>query len=179
MLLSVARHLSQEANRMESIKGRGAVVTGASRGIGKAIATALAREGVNLVLAARGTEDLEKTAKELEAEYGVRVFTVRCDVSRREDLEVLAKESVAKLGRVDALINNAGVSSQSLFHKQNVDDIQKLLFTNFFGYVALTRLLINHMVENKGGHVITSCPARPSSTRRRVRSSSTARSSGR
>jgi len=139
---------------MESIKQKAAVITGASRGIGKGIAIALAREGMNLCLAARGEQELEATARAIADEFGVKVFTVKCDVSKREDLERLATEAVAKLGRVDALINNAGVSSQSLFHKQDIEDIHKLMYTNFFGYVALTRLLINHFVENGGGHVV-------------------------
>jgi short-subunit dehydrogenase len=139
---------------MESLKTKGAVITGASRGIGKGIARALAKEGMNLVLAARGQEELEATAREIESEFGVKVYAVRCDVSKQEHLENLAKEAISKLGRVDALINNAGVSSQSLFHKQDINDIQRLMYTNFFGYVALTRLLINHFVESGGGHVI-------------------------
>ncbi len=139
---------------MESLKGKGALVTGASRGIGKAIATALAREGMNLVLAARGRDEISELCAELMEAYSVRAYPVVCDVSKQADLERLAVEAVERLGRVDALINNAGVSSQHLFHKQPIEDIPKLMQTNFFGYVMLTRLLINHMVENGGGSIV-------------------------
>jgi 3-oxoacyl-[acyl-carrier protein] reductase len=139
---------------MESLKGKKAVITGASRGIGKAIAAALAGEGMDLCLAARGKEDIAALAKELSRDYGIKAYAVPCDVSRQKDLQRLADTAIKKLGRVDALINNAGVSSQSLFHKQPVEDIPRLMQTNFFGYVMLTRLLINHMVDNGGGSII-------------------------
>lgn len=139
---------------MKTLSGKKAVITGASRGIGKAIATALAREGMDLCLAARGREGLSELAKGLSRDFGVKVYAVPCDVSKQKDLQRLADTAVKKLGRVDALINNAGVSSQSLFHKQPVEDIPRLMQTNYFGYVMLTRLLINHMVEHGGGSII-------------------------
>jgi 3-oxoacyl-[acyl-carrier protein] reductase len=139
---------------METLRGKKAVITGASRGIGRGVAKALAAEGMDLVLASRGMDELKPYAKELSGWYGVKVYAVRCDVGRQKDLERLADTAIRKLGRVDALINNAGVSSQHPFHKQPVDDIPRLMQTNFFGYVMLTRLLINHMVEKGGGSVI-------------------------
>ena len=139
---------------METLKGRTAVITGASRGIGRAIARALAAEGMDICIAARGADALHEIAAELSREYGIKCHPVPCDVSKQADLEFLAGTAIAKLGRVDALINNAGVSSQSLFHKQPPEDIPRLMQTNFFGYVMLTRLLINHMVEKGGGSII-------------------------
>jgi len=139
---------------METLKGKSAVITGASRGIGRAVATALAKEGMDLCLAARGKEELQALARELSKAHGVKVHAVVCDVSKQKDLERLAAAAVKKLGRVHALINNAGISSQYPFHKQPIDDIPRLMQTNFFGYVMLTRLLINHMVENGGGSIV-------------------------
>ena len=146
--------LEGRISQMENLKGKTAVITGASRGIGRAIATALAREGMDLCLAARGAGELTALADGLSKEHGVTVHAVACDVSKQEDLERLAETAVLKLGRVDALVNNAGVSSQHPFHKQPLEDITRLMQTNFFGYVMLTRLLINHMVEQGGGQVI-------------------------
>jgi len=139
---------------MKNLKGKTAVITGASRGIGRAVAIALAREGMDLCLAARGKDELAATAREISKAHGVKVHPVVCDVSKQKDLERLAATAIKKLGRVDALINNAGVSSQHPFHKQPVEDIPRLMQTNFFGYVMLTRLLINHMVEKGGGAII-------------------------
>ncbi|HAJ56450.1 MAG TPA: hypothetical protein DCL35_01625 [Candidatus Omnitrophica bacterium] len=139
---------------MSELKGKNVIITGASRGIGRAIAESLAREGVNLAIAARGKEALDKTAQEISLKYKVRVIGVPCDVSKQADLENLVSVSLKEFKKIDALINNAGVSSQYPFHEQPLEDIEKLMYTNFFGYVMLTRLLINHFVENKGGAVI-------------------------
>lgn len=139
---------------MSQLKGMNVIITGASRGIGRAIAESLACEGVNLVIAARGKDVLAKAADEISAKYKVRVVGVPCDVSKQADLQNLVNVSLGEFKKIDALINNAGVSSQYPFHEQPVEDIEKLMYTNFFGYVMLTRLLINHFVENKGGAVI-------------------------
>jgi len=139
---------------MTALKGKNVIITGASRGIGRAIAESLAREGVNLVIAARGKEVLEKAALEIGAKYKVKVLGVPCDVSKQSDLENLVNVSLKEFKKIDALINNAGVSSQHPFCEQPLEDIEKLMYTNFFGYVMLTRLIINHFVENKGGAVI-------------------------
>jgi len=139
---------------MSTLKGKTALITGASRGIGRAVAERLAGEGMSLVLAARGKEALEATAREISKKHGVRVLGVAADVSKMDDLKNLADTAIRELKKVDALINNAGVSSQYPFHQQPLEDIEKLMYTNFFGYVMLTRLLINHFVENKGGAII-------------------------
>ena len=139
---------------MTELKGKTAIITGASRGIGRAIAESLAKEGMNLVIAARGKETLEETAAQITKKYKVRVLGVPCDVSKQADLENLVRVSLKEFKKIDALINNAGVSSQHPFHEQPLEDIERLMYTNFFGYVMLTRLLINHFVENKGGSVI-------------------------
>lgn len=139
---------------MTGLKGKTAIITGASRGIGRAIAESLAKEGMDLVIAARGKETLEQTAAEIAKQYKVRVIGVSCDVSKQADLENLVRVSLREFKKIDALINNAGVSSQYPFHEQPLEDIERLMYTNFFGYVMLTRLLVNHFVENKGGAII-------------------------
>lgn len=139
---------------MENLKGKTVLITGASRGIGRAIAESLAKEGMNLVIAARGKEALEKTAAEIAEKYKAKVLGVPCDVSKQADLQNLVDVSLKTFKKIDALINNAGVSSQYPFHEQPLEDIERLMYTNFFGYVMLTRLLINHFVANKGGAVI-------------------------
>jgi 3-oxoacyl-[acyl-carrier protein] reductase len=139
---------------VSTIKGKTAIITGASRGIGRAVAAALAKQGAHLCIAARGGVELRALADELSAEHGVQVHAVPCDVSRRKDVEALAEAAIQRLGVVNALINVAGISVQSLFHKQSIDDIESLMQTNFFGAVALTRLLVNHMIERGGGSIV-------------------------
>lgn len=137
-----------------TIKGKNAIITGASKGIGKAIALRLAKEGVNLVLAARTPTVLDETAREIKKVSKVKVFGIPCDVSRLEDLKKLVDVAMKELGGIDILINNAGVSSQYPFEKQPLEDIERLAHTNYLGYVRLIRLVINHMIEKKSGAII-------------------------
>ena len=139
---------------MSELRGKTAIVTGASRGIGRSIGEALAKEGMNLALAARGKEVLEKTAKELSEQYKVKILPVPCDVSQQKDLENLVTAAIKEFKKIDALINSAGVSSQHPFQDQPAEDIPRLMYTNYFGPVMLTRLIINHFIENKGGAII-------------------------
>jgi len=139
---------------MSKLKGKTAIVTGASRGIGRALGVALAKEGMDLVLAARGREVLEETAAGLSREYDVRVLPVACDVTLQSDLENLATTAIREFKKIDALINSAGVSSQHPFQEQPLEDIARLMYTNYFGAVMLTRLMINHFIENKSGAII-------------------------
>jgi len=139
---------------MKELKGKTAIITGASRGIGKAIAITLAKLGINLVIAARGKEELEATAEEISNKMKVEVLAVPCDVSKLSDLENLVKETLARFKKIQILINNAGVSSQYPFEKQPIEDFERLAHTNYLGYVRLIRLVINHMIEQKEGAII-------------------------
>lgn len=136
------------------LKGKTAIVTGASRGIGKALAQTAAGLGINLVLAARSPGPLQQTARELSDTYGVQVIGVPCDVTRLDDLEKLAQTAQKEFGGIDILINNAGVSSQYPFEQQPLEDFERLAHTNYLGYVRLIRLVINDMIARKSGAII-------------------------
>lgn len=136
------------------LKGKNCIITGASRGIGKAIAMRLAQNGVNLVLAARTKDTLDQAVKEIESKVKVRVIGIPTDVSRLNDLQKLVTVALKEFKTIDILINNAGVSSQYPFEKQPMEDIEKLAHTNYLGYVRLIRLVINHMIERKEGSII-------------------------
>jgi len=139
---------------MSDLRGKTAIVTGASRGIGKALASTAASLGINLCLAARGEGPLKETTEELKKKYKVEVIGVPCDVTKLSDLENLVNKTREKFGKIDILINNAGVSSQYPFEKQPIEDFEKLAHTNYLGYVRLIRLVINEMIENKSGAII-------------------------
>jgi short-subunit dehydrogenase len=139
---------------MTNLKGKTAIVTGASRGIGKALASTAAGLGINLAIAARKVEPLIETANELKKKFKVKVMPVSCDVTKFEDLERLVKQAKEEYGSIDILINNAGVSSQFPFEKQPFEDFEKLVHTNYLGYVRLIRLVINDMIERKSGAII-------------------------
>jgi 3-oxoacyl-[acyl-carrier protein] reductase len=136
------------------LKGRTAIITGASRGIGKAIASTCASLGINVAIAARNEGPLKETAEELRKRYKIEVLPVATDVTMLSDLENLVNKTKEKFGRIDILVNNAGVSSQHPFHKQPFDDFESLVHTNYLGYVRLIRLVINEMMQQKSGAII-------------------------
>lgn len=136
------------------LKGKVAIVTGASRGIGKALACTAASLGINVAIAARGEGPLKETAQEIAKKYKVEVLPIACDVTKLEDLENLVNKTREKFGKIDILINNAGVSSQYPFEKQPIEDFERLAHTNYLGYVRMIRLVINEMIERKSGAII-------------------------
>ena len=138
----------------QGLKGKVAIVTGASRGIGKALACTAASLGINLVIGARNQAPLKETAEEITGKFRVQVLPVSCDVTKLEDLENLVKSAKEKFGKIDILINNAGVSSQYPFQDQPIEDFERLAHTNYLGYVRLIRLVINDMIKNKSGAII-------------------------
>jgi short-subunit dehydrogenase len=138
----------------QELKGKVAIVTGASRGIGKALASTCASLGANVTIAARQEGPLKETADEISKKYKVEVLPVACDVTKLEDLQNLVNKTKEKFGKIDILINNAGVSSQYPFHEQPIEDFERLAHTNYLGYVRLIRLVINDMMKQKSGAII-------------------------
>ncbi|MFA5270741.1 MAG: SDR family oxidoreductase [Candidatus Omnitrophota bacterium] len=136
------------------LKGKTAIVTGASKGIGKALAETVASMGANVAIAARTEGPLEETAQGISSKYKVEVLAVACDVTKLEDLENLVNKTKLKFGGIDILINNAGVSSQYPFNEQPIEDFERLAHTNYLGYVRLIRLVINDMIKAKSGAII-------------------------
>jgi 3-oxoacyl-[acyl-carrier protein] reductase len=139
---------------MDHLKGKNAIITGASKGIGKAIAMKLAEKGVNLILAARTQPVLDETTAEIRKKYGVKCLGLSTDVSKLDDLKRLVDTAMREFKTIDILINNAGVSSQYPFEKQPLEDIEKLAHTNYLGYVRLIRLAIPYMIERRQGAII-------------------------
>ncbi|VAX34937.1 3-oxoacyl-[acyl-carrier protein] reductase [hydrothermal vent metagenome] len=140
---------------MLDLKGKSAIITGASRGIGKAVALKLAQSGVNVLIAARNQTTLDEAVDDIKGKaLDVKVIGLAADVGKLEDLQNLNDTAMREFGGIDILVNNAGVSSQYPFEKQPLEDIEKLAHTNFLGYVRLIRLVINHMIEKKSGAII-------------------------
>jgi short-subunit dehydrogenase len=134
---------------------RTALVTGASHGIGPFIVRALAKEGMNLVLAARSADELEQvaTAPDIRA-TSVHVLTVPTDVTKRDALSALVSAAERTFGSVDVLVNNAGGDLQREFHNYSADDVEALIRLNLTGPVELTRLLLPGMLQRKQGHIV-------------------------
>ena len=112
------------------MKNKVVIITGASSGIGKACAWIFARNGAQIVLAARNLEKLSLVGKELK-EQGFNAFVVQADVSKEEDCQRLISETVTKFKVIDVLINNAGISMRATLEQAEVSVIRKLMEINF------------------------------------------------
>ena len=132
-----------------AIKGKTALVTGASMGIGRGIATALAREGVKLAVVARRRSLLE----ELEKELGQKLVIIECDLMKENASEKIARAALDGLGSVEILINNAG-GSRKFTLESNDDQWEEALTLNFRRHRQLTHLLLGQMMEKKWGRII-------------------------
>jgi 3-oxoacyl-[acyl-carrier protein] reductase len=138
---------------MQSLKGKTALITGAGKGIGKAIAQALAEEGVNLGLIARTESDIQKLAEELK-QKGVQASYATADVSSRSEVDKAVKELTAELGSFDILVNNAGTARFGKFLELEPDEWEQQVRVNLFGVYYTTRAVLPSMIEKKAGDII-------------------------
>ncbi|HZZ72474.1 MAG TPA: SDR family NAD(P)-dependent oxidoreductase [Pirellulales bacterium] len=132
------------------------VVTGGSTGLGRAMAQGFAANGAHVVIAARTFDDLQATAAEIRRQYGApgrEVLPVACDVTKAEDVERLFAETLARFGRLDVLVNNAGRSARGQAIDTTPEEFQQLWELNFLGAVRCTRAAIKHLLA-AGGHLI-------------------------
>ena len=132
-------------------KDKVVVVTGASSGIGLAVCREFAKNKARLVLAARSEEKLAEIAGELASQ--TEVIYVRTDVSVEDDCRKLMEAAVSHFGRIDNLVNNAGISMRALFKDLDLDVIRKLMDVNFWGTVYCTKYALPHLLESKGSVV--------------------------
>jgi NAD(P)-dependent dehydrogenase (short-subunit alcohol dehydrogenase family) len=136
------------------LKDKVAVITGASKGIGKAIALALGREGCLIAMAARGMEDLNRTADEVR-QANCDVLAVAADMTVPDDISKFMKETISRFGTVHILINNVGgVGSFSPFGKLSDDDWYHILTLNLMSAVRMTRLVLPYMQKQRFGRII-------------------------
>lgn len=130
-----------------------AIITGASSGIGQATAKELAAKGYHVMLAARREERLVELKKEIEAEGGSADYKVT-DVTSAEEMKSLAKETLEKTGRIDVLVNNAGLMPLSFMNKLKIDEWDKMVDVNIKGVLYGIAAVLPIMEEQKSGHII-------------------------
>ncbi|MDO3693573.1 3-ketoacyl-ACP reductase [Wenyingzhuangia sp. chi5] len=138
---------------MNNLKGKNALITGAGKGIGKAIALALAAEGVNVALLARTEEDLLAVAKEAMA-LGVKVVTAVADVASLEEVNKSTGVIFNKFDHIDILINNAGIGKFGKFMELSIKDWEQIIQVNLMGTYYVTRAFLPQMIERKSGDII-------------------------
>ncbi|HTI92276.1 MAG TPA: 3-ketoacyl-ACP reductase [Puia sp.] len=138
---------------MQSLKGKNALITGAGKGIGKAMAIALAAEGVNLALIARTEKDLRALAQELKPS-GVKVEFATADVSSREQVDLAVEQLTKALGPLDILINNAGIGQFGKFMELSPEEWEQIVKINLFGPYYVTRAILPSMLERQTGDIV-------------------------
>jgi len=126
------------------------VITGASSGIGKSLANEFAKRGANLVLGARHFVNLCTVTQKLEQEYHIKAVAVQCDVTVEEDCKVLINQALVTFGKIDVLVNNAGISMRALFTDVDLKVLKSVMDVNFWGAVYCTKYAMPEILKTHG-----------------------------
>jgi len=138
---------------MNDLKNKNALITGAGKGIGKAIAIALAKEGVNVILVARTQSEIDEAAKEV-SNLGVKSFAITADVSSIDSVNNAVEKAFAEFKTIDILINNAGIAAFGKFLELEPTDWERIIQVNLMGTYYVTRAVLPNMIERQIGDII-------------------------
>lgn len=137
-----------------SLTGKNALVTGASRGIGRAIAVELAKNGANIAISYVNNKDkAEEVVNEIKR-YGVKAIAIKADVSQEEEVLNMVKIVKESIGSIDILVNNAGINRDNLLMRMSTEDWDKVIDTNLKGTYLCSKALIRDMIKKKSGKII-------------------------
>jgi 3-oxoacyl-[acyl-carrier protein] reductase len=138
---------------MTNLKNKNALITGAGKGIGKAIALALAKEGVNVILVSRTQLDVEQLAVKIE-NLGVKSLALTADVADINSVNTAVEKALAEFKTIDILINNAGIASFGKFLELEPAEWEKIIQVNLMGTYYTTRAVLPNMIERQTGDII-------------------------
>lgn len=133
------------------------VVTGATKGIGRAISRKFAQNGHSLAICSRNNQDLKNFSKELTDLGAPKVFYEQCDVALKDDIEMFAENLVQECGQVDVLVNNAGVFIPGKISEEPDGALETMIETNLYSAYRLTRLLLPNLQESSNAHIFNIC----------------------
>lgn len=139
---------------MQSIKGKVAIITGASRGIGLSVAYKFAKEGANLMLIARSEARLKDLTRKLEKEYEIKAFYAKADLTISEETEKAFDIFSKNFTALDILVNNAGRGIFNYIHNGNPKEWKEVIDLNLTGLIHLTHLAVKSMIPQKNGHIV-------------------------
>lgn len=136
------------------LDGKSAIVTGASRGIGRAIALELAKQGANVAVNYAGSvEKAQQVVHELQ-ELGVKAFKIQADVSNETEVKAMMKEVVSTFGSIDILVNNAGITRDNLLMRMKEEEFDQVINTNLKGVFMCTKAVTRQMMKQRSGRII-------------------------
>lgn len=136
------------------LTGKVALVTGAAQGIGKAVALLLARHGADIVVSDINLEKAEETAKEIES-VGPKAMAIKVNVASLNDVERMVEAVLKKFGRIDILINNAGITRDKLILRMTEEDWDIVLNVNLKGTFNCTKAVVRHMAKQRSGKIVS------------------------
>jgi len=138
---------------MTDLKNKNALITGAGKGIGKAIALALAKEGVNIILVARTQEEIDSVAAKVRS-LRVKALAITADVTDINSVNAAVEKALAEFGTIDILINNAGIAAFGKFLELEPTDWERIIQVNLMGTYYVTRAVLPNMIERQTGDII-------------------------
>lgn len=137
------------------LKDKVALITGASRGIGRETAINIAKEGCNIIINYNNSKEEAKTLKkELEETYKVKVLTIKADVSNEEEVKNMVEKSIKEFNKIDILVNNAGIAKDNLITEKTKEEFLSVVNTNLIGTFLVTKYVSKYMLEEKEGKII-------------------------
>ena len=135
-------------------KGKNVIVTGATRGIGRAIAEAFAKQGANLAVCGTHEDAVKQTVVQLAQTYGVKVIGRAVNIAQANDCEALVAETVKELGSVDVLVNNAGITKDNLLVRMSEDDWNSVINVNLTGTFNMSKAALKVMFKKRAGNIV-------------------------
>lgn len=138
---------------METLQGKKAIITGGSRGLGKATALAFAKEGIDVAITGRDETRLKETVEELKS-LGVKATYALFDVGNHEEVKSGIKQLIKELGGIDILVNNAGIAAFGKFLEMEAEQWAKIMQTNVMGMYYVTREVLPYLIEKNQGDII-------------------------
>jgi 3-oxoacyl-[acyl-carrier protein] reductase len=136
------------------LKGKNALVTGSSRGIGRAIALELAKQGANVAVNYAGNEEKAREAAEEIEQLGVKAIKIQADVANEAEVKAMIKEVVNEFGSIDILVNNAGANKDNLLMRMKEEEFDQVINTNLKGVFLCTKAAARHMMKQRAGKIV-------------------------
>ena len=136
------------------LSGKSAIVTGGSKGLGEAMAAGLASAGADVLLASRNADEVEAAAKQIASDFGHKAVGVAADVTQPDQVKAMTERALSEFGRIDILINNAGVNIRGPIDELSYEEFQKVQEINVNGVWLCAKAVVPHMKERKSGRII-------------------------
>lgn len=139
---------------MGDIMNKVALITGSSKGIGKAVAISLASSSYDIVINYNTDYEQAKEVSEIVNSYGVRSLLIKCDISNESEVNNMVSKIINEFGKIDVLVNNAGIAIDSTFDDKTIDNFKRILDVNLIGTFIVSKIVGKYMLDRKQGNIV-------------------------